>query len=165
MPRTVSIVPHLSPADLEHRYRTCRDPVERSHWHMIWLVSQGHSGAAVARLTGYSATWVLTVIHRYNDHGPAGLVDRRHAAPGQPPLVSPAVQEELRERLATPPPDGGLWTGPKVAAWLTARLGRPISPQRAWETLQRVGFSLQRPRPQATSADPAAQAAFKKGAR
>lgn len=165
MPRTVSLVPHLAPADLEHRYRTCRDPVERTHWHMIWLVSQGHSGAAVARLTGYTDTWVRTVIHRYNDHGPAGLVDRRHAAPGQPPLVSPAVREDLRERLATPPPDGGLWTGPKVAVWLTERVGRPISPQRAWETLQRIGFSLQRPRPQAHAADPVAQTAFKKGAR
>jgi transposase len=165
MPRTVSLVPHLAACDLEHRYRQSGDPIERSHWHMIWLVSQGHSGAAVARLTGYSDTWVLTVIHRYNDLGPAGLVDRRRTAPGQPPLVSPAVQEALRERLATPPPDGGLWTSPKVAVWLTERVGRPISPQRAWETLQRIGFSLQQPRPRATAADPVAQAAFKKGAR
>jgi transposase len=165
MPRTVTLVPHLSPADLEQRYRTCRDPVERTHWHMIWLVSQGHSGAAVARLTGYTDTWVLTIIHRYNDCGPVGLVDQRRTNPGQPPLVSPAVREELRARLATPPPDGGLWTSPKVAVWLTERVGRPISPQRAWETLQRIGFSRQRPRPQARAADPAAQAAFKKGAR
>ena len=164
MPRPVSLVPHLPPADLEHRYRQSRDPVERSHWHMIWLVSQGHSGAAVARLTGYSATWVLTIIQRYNERGPAGLADQRHRAPGHPPLVSPLVREELRTRLATPPPDGGLWTSPKVAAWLTERVGRPISPQRAWETLQRLGFSLQQPRPQAQAADPVAQDAFKKGA-
>lgn len=165
MPRSISLVPHLAPTDLEHRYRQCRDPVERSHWHMIWLVSQGHSGAAVARLTGYSETWVLTVIHRYNELGPTGLRDRRRTNPGQPPLVSPAMREELRQRLAASPPDGGLWTSPKVAAWLSDRLGRPISPQRAWETLQRIGFSLQQPRPQAKAADPVAQAAFKKGAR
>ncbi len=164
MPRSVSLVSHLAAPDLEHRYRTCRDPVERSHWHMIWLVRQGHSGAAVARLTGYSETWVLTVIRRYNDLGPDGLVDGRRANPGHPPLVSPAVREELRERLAEPPPDGGLWTSPKVAAWLSDRIGRPISPQRAWETLQRIGFSLQQPRPRAKAADPVAQAAFKKGA-
>lgn len=165
MPRTIALIPHLAAPDLEHRYRTCRDPVERSHWHMIWLVSQGHSGAAVARLTGYSEPWVLTVIHRYNDLGPAGLVDRRRTNPGQPPLVPPVVDAELRVRLAEPPPDGGLWTSPKVAAWLTIRVGRPISPQRAWETLQRIGFRLQQPRPRANAADPVAQAAFKKGAR
>lgn len=165
MPRTVSLIPHLAAADLEHRYRQSRDPVERSHWHIVWLISQGHSGAATARLTGYSATWVLTLVRRYNDLGPDGLVDRRHANPGQPPLISPAVREELRDRLATPPPDGGLWTSPKVAVWLSAQAGRPISPQRAWEVLQRIGFSLQQPRPQAKAADPVAQAAFKKGAR
>lgn len=165
MPRTISLVPHLPTTDLERRYRQSRDPVERSHWHMVWLVSQGHSGTAVARLTGYSETWVLTVIHRYNDLGPVGLVDRRRANPGQPPLISPAVCDALRERLATPPPDGGLWTSPKVAAWLSAQVGRPISSQRAWETLQRIGFSRQQPRPQARAADLAAQAAFKKGAR
>ena len=165
MPRCVSLIPHLPAADLERRYRASRDPVERSHWHIVWLASQGHSGTAVARLTGYSDTWVRTLLHRYNDQGPAGLVDRRHANPGQPPLVSPAVDEELRVRLAEPPPDGGLWTSPKVAAWLSQRLGRTVSSQRAWETLQRIGFSRQQPRPRARAADPAAQAAFKKGAR
>lgn len=165
MPRRLSLTAHLAPDELERRYRASRDPVERSHWHIVWLVSQGHSGAAVARLTGYSETWVRILIHRYNDQGPAGLDDQRHANPGQPPLVPPAVAEELRGRLADPPPDGGLWTGPKAASWLSERVGRAISPQRAWETLQRIGFSLQQPRPRANAADPVAQATFKKGAR
>ena len=165
MPRHLSLIPHLPVAELEQRYRTSRDPVERSHWHIVWLAGQGHSGAAVARLTGYSETWVLTLLHRYNDDGPAGMADRRHANPGQPPLVPSDVCEELRVRLAEPPPDGGLWTSPKVAVWLSDRVGRPVSAQRAWEALQRIGFSLQQPRPRAQAADPVAQAAFKKGAR
>ncbi len=119
----------------------------------------------MARLTGYAETWVRTLLHRYNADGSTGIVDHRHANPGQPPLVPPAVREELRARLAEPPPDGGLWTSPKVAAWLRNRLDRPVSPQRAWEVLQRIGFRLHQPRPRATVADPAAQAAFKKGAR
>lgn len=164
MPRCLTVTAHLSLDDLAHRYRACRDPVERSHWHIVWLVAQGHSGAAVARLTGYSETWVRTLIHRYNDHGPAGIVDRRHANPGQAPLVSSAVREELRTVLVDPPSDGGLWTGPKVAAWLTARLDRDVSPQRAWEVLRSLGFTLHQPRPRAQAADPVAQDAFKKGA-
>lgn len=164
MPRCLSVTPHLSVAELERRYRTCRDPVERTHWQIVWLVAHGHTCPAVGRLVGYSETWVRTVIHRYNDDGPAGLADRRHGNPGQPPLVRPAVREELRDRLAEPPPDGGLWTGPKVAAWLTQRLDRAISPQRAWEVLRGIGFTLHQPRPRATTADPAAQDAFKKGA-
>ena len=164
MPRCLTVVPHLSVAALEQRYRACRDPVERSHWQIVWLVSRRHSGAAVARLTGYSETWVRTLIHRYNAEGPAGLVDRRHANPGQPPLVPAAVREELRAALAAPPTDGGLWTGPKAAAWLSERLGREIRPQRAWEVLRSLDYTLHRPRPRATTADPAAQDAFKKGA-
>ncbi len=164
MPRCLSLTSHLAPDELERRYRACRDPVERSHWHIVLLVAQGHSGAAVARLTSYSETWVRTLIHRDNAKGPTGIADHRRANPGQPPLVPPAIRAELRERLADPPPDGGLWTSPKVAAWLRDRLDRPISPQRAWETLRALGFSPQRPRPHATTADPAAQAAFKKGA-
>jgi transposase len=163
MPRCLSLTPHLSIAELERRYRICRDPVERSHWHIVWLVSQGHTCPAVARLTGYSETWLRTLVHRYNDDGPTGLGDRRHANPGQPPLVPPAVRDELRHVLAAPPPDGGLWTSPKVATWLRARLDRSISSQRAWEVLRQIGFSLHQPRPQATTADPAAQDAFKKG--
>ncbi len=164
MPRCLSLTPHLSLDELAGRSRACRDPVERSHWQMVWLVAQGHSGAAAARLSGYSETWVRTIIHRYNDHGPAGITDRRHANPGQPPLVPPVVRETLRERLAEPPPDGGLWTSPKVAAWLTERCDRPVSKQRAWETLRALGYTLHQPRPRAKRADPPAQEAFKKGA-
>ena len=50
MPRHLSLIPHLPVAELEQRSRTSRDPVERSHWHIVWLAGQGHSGAAVARL-------------------------------------------------------------------------------------------------------------------
>lgn len=164
MPNRLPLTPHLATDDLARRYRACRDPVERSHWQMVWLVAQGHACPAVARLVGYREDTVRTVIHRYNADGAAGLVDRRHANPGQPPLVPPAVREELRQALAEPPRDGGLWTGPKVAAWLTDRLARDISPQRAWEVLRAVGYTLHQPRPRAQAADPVAQDAFKKGA-
>lgn len=164
MPNRLTLTPHLPTEALEQRYRACRDATERSHWHMLWLVDQDYTCPAVAHLTGYSADWIRTIVHRYNDDGPAGLVDRRRANRGRPPVVPPDVRVDLRAVLADPPPDGGLWTGPKVAAWLTARLAREVSPQRAWEVLRAIGFTLHQPRPHATRADPVAQAAFKKGA-
>lgn len=165
MPARVTLSDHLPLADLERRYRTCRDPGERSRWHMLWLVGQGHSGAATARLTGYSDVWVRTIVHRYNDQGPDAVADGRRTNHGQAPLVPPDVRAELRAALADPPPDGGVWTGPTAAIWLSERLDRTVSPQRAWEVLRAVGYTLQRPRPRAAKADPAAQTAFKKGAR
>jgi len=37
--------------------------------------------------------------------------------------------------FAGKPADGGLWTGPKVAAWMSELLGRPVSAQ-GWEYLR-----------------------------
>lgn len=163
MPRYATVAPHLQPDELAQRYRHAHDPVERTHWHLLWLVAQGRRVPEVARLVGYSGNWVRTIIRRYNADGPAGIADRRQHSAGHPPLLSPTLREELRAALGDPPPDGGLWTCRTVAAWMTERLGRPVGVQRGWEALRTVGFTPQRPRPRATKANPAAQAAFKKG--
>lgn len=163
MPRCLSVAPHLDVAELEHRYRTCRQVVERSHWQIVWLVAQGQHCPAVAVLTGYSEDWVRTIVHRYNAEGPAGLTDRRRHSQGRPPLLSAALRAELADALDGPAPDGGVWTCRKVATWMADRLGRPVAEARGWEALRALGLTLQRPRPRATTADPEAPAAFKKG--
>jgi transposase len=162
MPKRLSIQPHLALDALERRYRTAKDPVARSHWQMVWLLAQGLPSERVAAVTGYTANWVRTIAQPYNQHGPAGLGDRRHRNPGSPGLLSAAQYTALASALDQPPPDGGLWTGPKVAAWTGARLVRPVYPQRGWELLQRLGLRPKVPRPRHAKADPAAQAAFKK---
>ncbi len=163
MARSLVLPPHLPPAELERRYRRARDPVERSHWQIVWLLARGEPTAAVCRATGYSPNWVREVARRYRAGGPAGLGDRRHGNPGAAPLLTAAHQEALRAALAGPAPDGGLWTCRKVADWIGERIGRPVAEARGWEWLRRLGFSPQRPRPREARADPEAQAAFKKG--
>lgn len=163
MPARLVLPAHLPVADLERRYRSARDPVARSHFQIIWLLAQGRSTTEVARVTGYSVGWVREVGRRYREDGPSGLGDRRHANPGAPALLTPAQQADLRTALSGPAPDGGLWTCRSVAAWMAATLGRPVAEVRGWEYLRRLGFTPQRPRPRETRADPAAQAAFKKG--
>lgn len=163
MPRRLAVAPHLTIPDLEHRYRSARDPVERTHWHVVWLAAGGRPCAEVAAVVGYSVEWVRKLIGRWNADGPAALIDRRRGNPGGTPLLTAAQQDELRAALGGPAPDGGLWTGPKVAAWIGARLGRAVGAQRGWDYLRKLGFSLQRPRPREARADPAAQAAFVKG--
>lgn len=163
MPAPLQLPPHLSSAEIAQRYRACRDAVEKTHWQIIWLMDGGQRIPAIAPQVGLREDWVRTIVHRYIDQGPDGLKDQRRTNPGAIPLVSTAVRAELAQRLANPPDDGGLWTGPKVAVWLSQRLERPIAPQRAWEVLRALGFTLQRPRPTAVSTDPAAHAAFKKG--
>jgi len=163
MPRCLTVAPHLPVDELGSRYRHARNPVERSHWQMVWLVAGGQHCPAVARLTGYTEDWVRTIVHRYNTDGPAGLIDRRQHSAGHPPLLTPALRAALADALDGPAPDGGIWTCAKVAAWMADQLGRPVGEPRGWEAMRALGFSPQRPRPRATAADPAAQAAFKKG--
>lgn len=163
MPAPLKLPPHLSSAEIKDRYRACTDAVERTHWQIICRLDQGQHIPAVAAELGYTEGWVRTIVHRYIDDAADGLTDRRRSNPGAKPLVSAAVRAQLQARLADPPDDGGLWTGPKVAVWLSHRLERPIAPQRAWEVLRALGFTPQRPRPRAVQTDPAAQAVFKKG--
>ena len=76
---------HLSAEELAARYRAADDPVLRSQCHMIRLLVVGRPLAEVAEVTGYSTRWVREVVRRYNEAGPEGLGDRRHANRGAAP--------------------------------------------------------------------------------
>ena len=158
----LTLKPHLHPDNLHALYREATDPVERARWHALWLLSQGRHPAEVAEILGYTERWVRKVVALYNQKGPEAIPDGRHKNPGQKPLLSPELQEELRQALLKPHPRDGLWTGRHVAEWLSERLGRPVPYNTAWEWMRRLGFSPQRPRPRHRGADPEAQGEFKK---
>jgi transposase len=162
MSKQLTVAPHLEPHELERRYRAASNPVARSQWHMLWQLAQGKTAACVAELTGYHVTHVRQVLHRYNDHGPESIRDRRQDNPGRALALTPTEQDELRAALRQPPADGGLWTSQKVADWLSSKRGKKVNVARGWEWLKRLGFSLQTPRPRHAKADAQAQEGFKK---
>lgn len=162
MTQKMVIAPHLTVTELEQRYRGAGDSVARSQWQIVWLLAGGMPTAEVARVTGYSVRWVQEIARRYRA-GPQAIGDRRHGNPGAAPLLTPEQQKQLRHALAGPAPGGGIWTCRQVARWMSQTLGRPVSEQRGWEWMRRLGFTPQRPRPRETRADPHAQVAFKKG--
>src|SRR3712207_1425225 len=82
MPKRLHLEAHLSSPELERYYRKARDPVERTHLHIIWQLSRGRRTREVAEATGYSPGWIREVARRYNAGGVAGLGDRRHHNPG-----------------------------------------------------------------------------------
>jgi hypothetical protein len=96
MARTLRIPAHLTLDELEQRYRRTKDPVARSQWQILWLLSSGTSTAEVARVTRYSANWVREIARRYREDGPTGIGDRRHGNPGATPLLVWPQQEALR---------------------------------------------------------------------
>ena len=148
------------------RYRAARCPLTRSHLQIVWLLSQGRSAREVAAATGYGQRWIAEIVRRYNAEGADGLGDQRARNTGARPLLGQEDEAALRDALAEPPAEGGLWTGPKVAAWMSQRLDRKVWPQRGWDYLEKLEHSLQVPRPKhAKAASAEEQEAFKRGSR
>src|SRR3982750_2954638 len=160
---SVDLVAHMSPADQGRRYRAARGAIERSHLQIIWLLSQGREVREVAAVSGYGRRWIGAIVRRYNEAGPDGLGDGRARNAGAKPLLDADGEAALGAALAGAPADGGLWTGPKGSAWMGARLGRKVWPQRGWDYLRKLGHSPQVPRPRhAKAAGAEEQAAYKK---
>jgi transposase len=162
MPRLIQLEPHLSLAEMAARHDSAPDPVSREHWRILYWLASGTKAVRVARLTGYSPKWVGLLARRYNRDGPAAVGDQRRHNRGAAPLLTAEQCVALATALAGPAPEGGLWSGPQVAAWMSAQLGRPVRPQRGWDYLRRCGYTPHRPRPRHAQADAAAQAAFPK---
>ena len=170
MPKRLELSPHANAKELERFYKKARDPVERSHLQIVWLLSEGRTTEEVCRVTGYSRGWVRKIARRYNERGVDALGDRRHQNPGarQRALLDEEGQAELKEALLRGPAPasvgGGMWSGPKVARWIAERNGlEKVHAQRGFEYLRKVGMSPQVPRPSnASGASASEREAFKK---
>jgi transposase len=159
-----TIKPHLTTAELEMRYETAADPIAKSHFHALWLLSRGYDIDEVAELLSFSTRWVRMLIKRYNEGGPDRLGDQRAHNGTEPTILTEDALAALKERLKSPPDDGGQWTGPKIARWLATFHGRrSVHDQRGWDALIAIGYSIQQPRPRhPAAATPTDRAKLKK---
>src|SRR4051794_37311755 len=158
------VADHLSVSALEQQYRSCTDVTAARHLQTIWLLAKGHEIAEVAATVSFAQRWVERLLARYNAQGPQALGDLRRRNGTSPSVLRPDLLDKLKARLLEPPPDGGLWTSPKVAAWMAGELGlAAVLPQRGWEALKAINWSVQKPRPRhPASATPEEREAFKK---
>ncbi len=85
--RRLEVAGHLTVTELFERYRGAEDATVKAHLQVIWLKAQGWRTGEVARSTGFKPDWVRRLVHRYNEHGPESLGDRR-ASNGREPLLS-----------------------------------------------------------------------------
>src|SRR4029077_18823079 len=147
MARHIILHPHLSSAELEQRYRTAKEPNERSWWQILWLLAHGHTATELSRVIGYRAYWIGQIAKRYNEQGPEGMHNRRHTTSYRPaPVLSAQQQEELRAELTQAAAPNQHWRTQQVAAWMSEHLGRPVSYGLAWSYLVKLRQSLQQPR-------------------
>ena len=154
------IVGHLGVAELEARYRAAEGVAEARHAQAIWLLARGRTVAEVASVLAFTPRWVEMLAARYNAHGPEALGDGRRGNGRAASVLTPGLLAALGERLTTPPDDGGLWTGPKAALWMAGHLEvEEVHPQRGWEALKRLEWSVRAPRPRHPKAATAEQRA------
>lgn len=66
MAKRVEVKTELTTEELRERYRKASESVERTHWHMVWLMKEGQTPKEVAEQVGYTARWVRTIVGRYN---------------------------------------------------------------------------------------------------
>ena len=152
-----------SSGEASRRYRAAKEPHERSWWQILWLLAKGDTTAEVAASTGYSRYWIGQVVRRYNREGPVGMHNRQYTHSHRAsPLLSPEQLAELAHAVRGPAPDGDVWVGRTVAAWMSQRLGRPVSVYLGWAYLVRLEGKRRKPRPRHVQADPAEQETFKK---
>jgi hypothetical protein len=162
MVKRLVIEPHLSVDELENHYRATSDPIERTRYHIIWLLARGFVTEEVVSVIGYHPDRIRRIARRYNQMGPQGLRDRRRTHPGRAPILSDIEQAYLWQALNSLADDGGLWNGPKVATKMTELTGKPIHRQRGWEYLRLMNFRQLVPRAQHDEADIEQQQEWKK---
>lgn len=151
-------------ATLKKKWEEATSHTEKVRWHALYLWKTGVPTKTILLSLGRTGWWLQQTVHRFNTHGSKGVEDRRKGNGGHMALLTETQQQQLRTCiLEKSPPDGGLWTGPKIANWIRDITGKKVHPHRGWKYSQRLGLSLIVPRPaHEEAATPAAQALFKK---
>ena len=164
MPSPIKLKPHLTTEELYQRYRKCQQAREKTRWRALYMIARGGVANDVAKRVGRSSGWMTTLARRYNELGAVGVADQRtEPMPSPPPTLTARQAHALATALRGPAPDGGLWTSPKVAAWIRKKAGKQVHTTTAWRAMRAAGFTLQVPRPRhQQAANEGEQTAFKK---
>lgn len=144
MPRKAQLKAHLTSDELDAGYRRAREAQEARRWRLILLIAQGKTIKEASEISDINYAHAQDILKRYNSKGPSALKDGRKKprkrGPAKHALLDVTQRQELTQALQGPAPDGGVWTGPKVARWIEERTGRDkVGNQRGWDYLRRLG--------------------------
>lgn len=124
----------------------------------------GMNRAEAAASAGMDRQTLRDWVIRYNEHGVAGLIDRKSS--GRPPMLTTDEQAELLAIvMAGPDPEKDgfcAFTRDDLVTLAKKRFGKSMHPVSMGRILRKLGLSRQKARPSHPLKDPAAAAAFKK---
>ncbi len=131
----------------------------------IAAVYEGMSREDAARIGGMDRQTLRDWVHRFNDEGAAGLVNR--PVPGHPRRLTSEQEAQLAKVVEAGPGSAGLgqlarWRCIDLQALIHERWGVRYHERTIGKLLDRLGFSHITPRPRHYRQDEAAMEAFKK---
>jgi transposase len=131
---------------------------------VVLHVLRGASTYEASRAFGFSSRTIEYWVNRLASNGLHWLWDGKH--PGRPSRLSASQMQGLRKELRRSPRDVGydqnLWDGVLLSHHLEKNYAISLSVRQCQRLFHQMGFSLQRPRRQASEADPLKQESFKK---
>ena len=145
----------------------CSDGNQARRLLTIAAVYDGLSRSDAAHVGGMDRQTLRDWVHRFNEEGPAGLVNRK--APGSSAKLTPAQLEELATVVETGPDpavDGVVrWRRVDLKAWIEARFGIVYHERSVSRLLKDLGFSHISARPRHPAQDAEVLEDFKKTSR
>jgi transposase len=150
------------------RQRAARERDTRASLRLLAIANalEGMTRAEAARLAGMERQALHDAIQRFNAEGPDGLHDRPRS--GRPEQLTSGQQAALKAHILRGPEperDGvSAWRLVDLCAHVERAYGVHYSQWGLSCLLKRLNLSRQKTRPSHPKGNPAAQAAFKKGA-
>ena len=132
--------------------------------HGVLLVAQGMTCPQVGKLLGDSRRSVEYWVHRYDQHGLAGLTEGERT--GRPSRLDEKQIKEINRVLREKPSDAGmrvnLRDGKTLPAWIDKTYGVHMGVRQCQRLFRQLEFRLRKPRPVLARADPGLQRRHKK---
>ena len=167
MSAAITIRDDFEAEELRCLARTVRDANQARRLLALAAIYEGMDREEAARIGGMDRQTLRDWVHRFNEHGPDGLVNVKPS--GRPPRLSVEQKEELCRLVeAGPDPhkDGVVrWRCVDLKRVLGERFGVDLSAVRLGCILKELGFSHISARPQHPAQHAEAIAAFKKTSR
>jgi transposase len=148
--------------ELSARYRAERDGRLVRRWQALWLLRQGRSMQEAAATVGVAYRTVQEWVGWYRAGGLDEVARRQHG--GRRRVIVEPLTPEQAAALVARASTAGFATVKAAVAWAADDLGARLTEHQMARQFRRLGLRSKRPRPVSDRADPAAQAAWKKGA-
>lgn len=154
----------FSAADLRRLAKRSKDANQSRRLLSLAAVREGKDRGEAARIGGMDRQTLRDWVHRFNAHGPEGLLDRHYEGP-KPRLTAEQLAElsSIAETGPDPKADGVVrWRRIDLQALIAARFGVAYHERSVGKLLKALGFSHISARPRHPGQDMRVIEAFKK---